>query len=268
MSTETTTIEMSHIYADFDADTGKISIITQPADGMSDEVGTLTINTKKFDEKTRRYVDDPETYERGLADLAIAGLDIDSLDEADGVTAHLYFDPDEQRVSVRPIRKFTRTARVSPAIQKSLKKNTEPLETLPVEEYEGLRFTVAFPYETKDGVVNLRISQFRVEAEDENEEDTIIGLKYTTRQINDLRDKADEAEDPKMKEKLEGAIEKFVAKSRAAKVSELRSYGIDIEDMLENGGTFQFAPEDIDVQSIPGSGVYFIVATIHPDMFA
>lgn len=246
------------------SDQGKITMVMSLENGES---ATLRINTKGFDESSRKYVDDEEVFERALDSLKTVGVDESLLDlkpgdKLDAVIADLngkefpvYYH--DGRVSLNPIKIFPRYDQLSVADAKALGRRGDEVFTFePMSDFDGRRFNLGFKTDIKGEDKYLRVSQIVVVSEDDEVEDKNYGLKYENAEIADIKEGMENAP-AGIKDQLKKALDNSINKARENKDAELRDAlgGRSILELIENEEQLK---GHIKVQQIPGQGVYYL----------
>lgn len=224
----------------------RITIMAEePASG---DVFTLKIPLMKWvdgeGDKRGGYVADDDTYQTAVEELESVGLELDTIeDNIFELEFEAWIDRENSRAALHEIKTFIRFDRPEIADFKKLKKTASEPKTLTLfAERSGLRFEPGF--ETADGK-RFRVSQLAKASENLDDPDTIVSMKYTNKTIDSLRETLANSE---MSEKNKGAvnarIDRLVAAERQNKIEEIKTVlGIDIEDLIENGGEIQVMVE-------------------------
>lgn len=230
-----------------------------------DNTYTLSVALMAYDEDKRKYVDDADVMANALDNLASIGLpslDTIELDILDHVF-EAYADVESARASFKPIRKFIRYNRIEAADAKALEKMSGQIfPTLETGEYKGVRFNIGISAEVKGELKNFRISQFRVESDNDDEPDRFISTKYASKDAENFS-KALENNDSltdEQKARIQAKIDTFNDRARAAKVEELETeLGFNVDKLIASGRPLEVT---VRVKDIPGAGVYFLVADL------
>lgn len=230
-----------------DAETGKLNFMISGYDG---EGYTVTLNTYGFDSTNKKYVPNKEVYDAAQELLKTLHEDatIENAEETmDGVEVTFYSSEDGKRQSFRPGignsdgASYTRFEReISIPLSKQLSKLTEPVELEFFDNYKGgFRFNVGFPYEFKGETLNLRVSQLRIAAdeEDENSVDDDVSLKYGNTIVQQMQEKIRSGElEPDKENQLKESLERIsdrLATQRAAELEPAMGER-NLLDLVEN----------------------------------
>lgn len=237
-----------------EVDGGLLLLIKTP-DGNA---RNFKIITQAYDTEKKEYYDDEETFETAKELAESYGADINDPTSFMGKEIEVYVLDD--RVSSKPIQQFIRYDKLTPAVARKVGKGG-PYETTPVTDFVGQRFNVGIVVPTgkvdEDGneeVAKYRLSNFVIPAKNEDEKDTIISLKYATKEIDTYRKQIEDGVVPKtMVKEIEAAIDELLEISRARKAEELRKVfgGKSADEMIESGETFT-----IDVEAVSGDFTY------------
>ena len=194
-----------------DTETGKLNFMIAGDDG---EGYTVTLNTYGFDSTNKKYVPNQEVYEAAqeLLNILNEGSTIENAEETmDG--AHVTFYSSEL---------------------------TEPVELEFFDNYKtGFRFNVGFPYDFKGETLNLRISQLRIPAdeEDENSFDDDVSLKYGNSIVQQMQEKIRSGElEPDKESQLKESLERISDRLATQRALELESAmgERNLLDLVEN----------------------------------
>lgn len=230
-----------------DTENGKLNFMIAGDDG---EGYTVTLNTYGFDSTNKKYVPNQEVYEAAQELLKTLNEDatIENAEETmDGTHVTFYSSEDGKKQSFRPGIgnsdgvSYTRFEReISIPLSKQLSKLTEPVELEFFDNYKGgFRFNVGFTYEFKGETLNLRVSQLRIAAdeEDENSVDDDVSLKYGNTIVQQMQEKIrsgelELAKENQLKESLE-RISDRLATQRAAELESAMGER-NLLDLVEN----------------------------------
>lgn len=230
-----------------DEKSGAINLIGDAVE--TGDVAYIAIHTKVYDADTFKWVDDEEVYEKaeqrllslGATSVETAVEDLSALAAADALLLpEIYILGD--RADFDPIGgQYVTYTQLDAATAKTVKsRKNEVFETLPVTEFPGYRYNVGV--DMGDGLV-IRISQFVFADEDGDVDDTIdaIGVKYTNKKINSLRESIKEGKiSEALVDRTKATIEKLVAIEKAKKDKELSELvGKDWNKFIEDEGTFK-----------------------------
>ena len=230
---------------------------------------TFKVYLKKFNESTRKYVKDDETYEKAMAIFEEHfNTPYDELLANNGAGESFTGYTNGDSGYFTPRKPYIRYNKIEATLARELRKNASgpffPLRVVENDLYH--RFQFGFELEIAGEVQKIRISQLRLEARDENEAEVDVSTKYETKEIESFSAQLnDENADfsPAQRAKLEKAIDTLLEKERNRVISNINEkFGIDLEAMLENEQTLEF--EMIEVKDVPtndGPKPYYIVAT-------
>ena len=230
---------------------------------------TFKVYLKKFNESTRKYVKDDETYEKAMQifeEHFESSYDELLANNGAGETFTGYTNGDSGYFT--PRKPFIRYNKIEATLARELRKHaTGPFMPLRVVENDLYhRFQFGFELEIAGEIQKIRISQLRLEAQDENDAEVDISTKYETKEIASFTEQLnDENADfsPEQRAKLEKAINTLLEKERTRVINDINEkFGIDLEEMLEKEQTLEF--EMIEVKDVPtndGPKPYYIVAT-------
>lgn len=235
-----------------------------------DLTATFKVYLKKFNESTRKYVQDDETYEKAMKIFdEHFGASYDELLATNGAGASFTgYTDGSARGYFTPRKPYIRYNKIDAALAKELRKNNSgpfgPLRVVDNDLYH--RFQFGFEIEVAGELHKIRVSQLRLEAQDGDDAEIDISTKYETNDITSFTEQLkDENADfsPEQREKLETAIERLVVKERERVMNKINdTFGIDLEEMLEKEQTLEF--DMIEVKDVPtndGRKPYYIVAT-------
>lgn len=242
--------------------------------------GTIRLYKKSYDEVSKEYVEDQDTFNNMLdnlhehfqvsaensIDLKDQGyIDIDDtiaeIEENDDREFELYYDG--ERLSLFPIKSFPRfdNAKIDKKIVKELKslmKNDEVLKGLPLSDHVVRhQFNVGFTVNIGGEEMSFRIASLLSEDEEE-----VVKTKYTNNTISELEEQVDKMktsleEDDLSDEQIEGltrkiekstvGLNKMVDRYRKSKKDELSELfdGMDIDEMIEEGYTVDLIINDV-----------------------
>ena len=199
-----------------DTENGKLNFMIAGDDG---EGYTVTLNTYGFDATNKKYVPNQEVYEAAQELLQSFRPGIGNSDGAS----------------------YTRFEReISIPLSKQLSKLTEPVELEFFDNYKGgFRFNVGFPYEFKGETLNLRVSQLRIAAdeEDENSVDDDVSLKYGNTIVQQMQEKIRSGElEPDKENQLKESLERISDRLATQRAAELESAmgERNLLDLVEN----------------------------------
>lgn len=226
----------------------RITIMAE--DPSTGEVFTMKIPLMKWVDgeggKRGSYVEDEDVYNTAVEELESAGLNIETIE--DDIFEHefneAWVDRENLRAALHEIHSFIRFDRPEIADFKKLKRTEQEVKTLTLfSERQGLRFEPGF--ETEDGK-RFRVSQLAIRADDDEVPDITVSMKYTNNTIDSLRETLANSEmSEENKAAVNARIDRLVEAERENKIAEIEQhFGIDIVDLIENGGS-------IDVQIEP-----------------
>lgn len=230
---------------------------------------TFKVYLKKFNESTRKYVKDEETFEKAMEifkEHFNSSYEELLANNGAGETFTGYTNGDSGYFT--PRKPYIRYNKIEATLARELRKNSNgpflPLRVVENDLYH--RFQFGFELEIAGEVQKIRISQLRLEASDENEAEVDVSTKYETKEIASFSEQLnDEHADfsADQRAKLEKAIDTLLEKERARVVNDINEkFGIDLEEMLEKEQTLEL--ERIEVKDVPtndGPKPYYIVAT-------
>ena len=224
----------------------RITIMAE--DPSTGEVFTMKIPLMKWidgeGDKRGSYVEDEGVYNAAVEELEIAGLDIETIE--DDIFEHefeAWVDRENLRAALHEIHSFIRFDRPEIADFKKLKKTASEPKTLTLfAERPGFRFEPGF--ETEDGK-RFRVSKLAIASENLDEPDTEVSMKYTNKTIDSLRETLANSEmSDENKAAVNARIDRLVDAQRQLKIDEINTvFGINIEDLIENGGEIQVVIE-------------------------
>ena len=230
-----------------DTETGKLNFMIAGDDG---EGYTVTLNTYGFDSTNKKYVPNQEVYDAAqeLLNILNEGSTIENAEETmDGAHVTFYSSEDGKKQSFRPGignadgASYTRFEKeISIPLSKQLTKLTEPVELEFFDNYKtGFRFNVGFPYDFKGETLNLRISQLRIPAdeEDENSFDDDVSLKYGNSIVQQMQEKIRSGElEPDKESQLKESLERISDRLATQRALELESAmgERNLLDLVEN----------------------------------
>lgn len=224
----------------------RITIMAE--DPSTGEVFTMKIPLMKWVDgeggKRGSYVEDEDVYNTAAEELESAGLSIETIE--DDIFEHefeAWVDRENLRAALHEIHSFIRFDRPEIADFKKLKKTASEPKTLTLfAERPGFRFELGF--ETEDGK-RFRVSQLAIASENLDDPDTVVSMKYTNKTIDSLRETLANSEmSEKNKEAVNARIDRLVDTERQHKIDEIRNvFGINIEDLIENGGSIDVVIE-------------------------
>lgn len=244
-----------------------LGLLVTTANGTS---GMIKIHNKKYDENKGEhggFVDDAATYEKALKliqDLGATSFETAPVELLNKEIPTVYELKGEVRLN--PIVEFQRFDKVTPADAKKFNREIgEEYVFLPVSEYKGNRFNVGFLSKTKDGQEKVfRVSQIKIEPVDEDQSAESVSLKYTTKDIDTLRQ---QIKDEKLPEQMIPAVKESIANmadtSRKRQLEELsKTLNVDFENDVLTGKVLLKAR--ISVQEIKSSGsvTYWLQAVV------
>ena len=255
-------------------DGSRVEILANHAADEDDEEDidltvTFKVYLKKFNESTRKYVKDDETFEKAM-EIFEEHFDkpYNELLANNGAGESFTGYTNGDSGYFTPRKPYIRYNKIEATLARELRKNSNgpflPLRVVENDLYH--RFQFGFELEIAGEVQKIRISQLRLEASDENEAEVDVSTKYETKEIASFSEQLnDENADfsADQRAKLEKAIDTLLEKERTRVINNINEkFGIDLEKMLENEQTLEF--ERIEVKDVPtndGPKPYYIVAT-------
>lgn len=224
----------------------RITIMAE--DPSTGEVFTMKIPLMKWVDseggKRGSYVEDEDVYNTAAEELESAGLNIETIE--DDIFEHefeAWVDRENLRAALHEIRSFIRFDRPEIADFKKLKRTEQEVKTLTLfSERRGLRFEPGF--ETEDGK-RFRVSKLAIRADDDEVPDIDVSMKYTNKTIDSLRETLANSEMSEAnKAAVNARIDRLVEAERENKITEIEQhFGIDIIDLIENGGSIDVMVE-------------------------
>lgn len=165
-------------------------VVLHLADQETGDSAALTIHTRKFNEDTKKYDVDSETYENGLAKLKelgassyeTAGQDLNALAIAGALVVEAYNYDGVASLTERGGNYEQFEKKITNQIAKEI--DGAEVITGKFSNMPGFRLNVGAKVQTSDGEKNIRISQLIEDTDDED----YISLKYITQTLQDLRD--------------------------------------------------------------------------------
>lgn len=257
-------IEFECIFVNVEENGSKINILANDEHGGA---RTLKIGLKGYDEANRKWVDDEEVKARAESLVQDSfGMSVEELIESGGFGAKFQAYTDGERASMTPIKPYVAYDRIDTATSKALKRLSGPFDPTRVTEYDGHRFNFGIKAEIGGEDMKFRVSQLKIESDDDDVEDSVYSVKYTNKDIDNFRGQIENGDMPAdTVAKMKSALENLIQRSRAEKIAQLSQVlGVDVEKMLEGVGGIVF--KDVEVNQIPGTkDVYFLVGTVDLD---
>lgn len=242
-------------------DTDSSGVIVTAIETETQTTVTYKINTRRFDSDTKKWVADSDV--EAEADrlcqewLGYSRRELLANDYDDAATFSGYTDGE----TVRPeaFTPYIRFDRIDVPTSKKLAKATGPFEATAIRDNTNYRrYDLGVKVDVSDegdgsDIKQFRVAQIEIEADDPNEPDSRESLKYTTKTIESNLNTLEESDfDHDRAAKIRKSINVMIDRARADKTERLnRVFGVDLQEMIENGQTFEF--DSITVQSI-GSG--------------
>lgn len=244
-----------------------ISILAEVVD--TGQTVTLSVPYKGYDEATSSYVDSDEALDRANENLAAAGVTVDSATtDIFGKEFEAYLLADGQNATFWKPRNYIRFTPIRTAEARQLRAAAKKytFETLPLTEFDGVRFNFGIPFEINGEVKNFRISQFRAPASDPADPDILLRTKYANKTTDEF-EKSINSEDVNIpaeaRERARASLNKMLAVQRQQLMSEYKqTLGLDIESLLKSDDRLSVT---IEVESIPNGQYAFLVASLVVD---
>lgn len=247
-----------------------VDLLVQAENGES---GTISVRSKKFNETSRQFEDDADTFNAGLELLQSLGatsfetapVEIAGLSQyADGTDIEVYTK--DGRVSFKPIQSFVRYSNLDASTKRQLDKETSDFRaSLPITEWDEHRFNLGFKVMTKDGEKVFRASQIQY-YDEEAEAERNVGLKTVTKKTSDIREtlREDRVAEPLIQQ-VQDAFASMQKHDRAETIEALNKVlGVDFEADLLSGKYLLNASLRPQTISNPDGNSYWLVAYIDP----
>ena len=263
MSNEQNNIEPTELTASIATiDDAKINIMCETKDG---EIYSFNLYTKKYVKESRKYVDDPETYQQAEDWLNEHGSSIATVED-DALEGKIVFfgypDDETGRVYRQPRKHFIRFAKIDRTAEKLIRTITDPVEITILDEYHGLRFQPGVVIPGIDEPV--RVSQL-TKVNPETEKVETLSLRYETQNIRNFREAVQNMDDEDKKKLLDEKIKKLVEIERDKKLAEMSDFtGINMQDVLDGKQELNLTVI-LETQKVPGGTYAYLVAEIVQD---
>lgn len=236
-------------------------------DPETDEAGSMKINLQAYDEDRKSWMPNKEVYEAAEKLVQdVFGVELIDVVKDPFAVMDKEFEAyyDGERVSLNPIKTYVRYTPIGTVEANTVKKLAMPVESMPIDEFDGRRFNIGITVDVKGKLENLRVSQLVLEPEDDESQETVVGVKYESKDVVQMRDQLQNGDlTPETAEKVKKVCDSLVKKARRNKVDEFKDvFGIDIDQMIADKGTFTFSK--IEVRRIPNADNAYLVATVDP----
>lgn len=247
-----------------DDDGHQLNIIAR--DDETEKAVHFKLYRQKFNFETKKWEEDADTL---AASEAIAketfGIGLDELAQTfgSGIKFSAYTNGEQGSFEPRP--RYVTFDKIDTPASKQIKKLTGPFDVLPVTESNQpgwARFNFGIQAKIGDDIKKFRVSQIRVEYDDENTPDELVPLKYTNRIIRSFTAAVDNPAVPEDARKtLAVDLAGMLDTARERKIEFLnQKLGIDLEKLLQGEETVQF--DSVELQTVGNGGGHYLVGTL------
>lgn len=234
--------------------------------------GVIKLYTREYDEDAKSYVPSEESTEGALEVLKKFGIestDADAVTALQGQTLELYYSEDQERFSFTPIREFERFDYIDVPASKALRRVKDAVPMSLRSEFDGIRFNFGVDVDVKGETKRYRVSQIVIDGETDEDPETVISVKYITKEINSYLAQLENGGIPaESVGAVKDVIKQLTERARQAKIEELSGvFGQPILEMIEaaeNDGEVPTFPVELEVASMATDDqpVYFLRARL------